>query len=526
MSGHTGRILSMDKILIFDTTLRDGEQSPGVALTTADKIEIARQLEKLGVDIIEAGFPRTSPGDFDAVQTIAREIKGSRIAGLAHADPDAVDACWEAVKVGVQPRIHVFLSTSDIHMLHQLGKDKETVLEMARAMVARAAGYCDDVEFSPMDATRSDRKFVYWMLEQCIAAGATTVNIPDTVGYAIPAEFGQFITDIFENVPNIHKARVSVHCHNDLGLAVANSLAAVQAGARQIETCINGIGERAGNAALEEVVMAIKTRRDYFGLETGIKTTELYRTSRLVSNLTGMSLQPNKAIVGTNAFRHQSGIHQDGVLKMRETYEIMDGADIGLPGGGAEIVLGKVSGRHGFKSRLEQLGYDLSEEELSRAFMAFKELADKKAEIDDRDLEAIVADKLRTTAEIYRLDFVQVSCGDHAAPTATVRLVAPDGSIQADAALGTGPVDAVYRAINRIIGIDNELTEFAVKSVTEGIDAQGEVTIRVESGGRSYVGRGADTDIIVASAKAYMNALNRMLAVEQKQKDSEVRTNP
>ncbi|HYM15806.1 MAG TPA: 2-isopropylmalate synthase [Dehalococcoidia bacterium] len=515
----------MEHVTIFDTTLRDGEQSPGVALTTSDKIEIARQLEKLGVDIIEAGFPKTSPGDFDAVQTIAREIRNSQIAGLAHADAGAVDACWEAVKVGVQPRIHVFLSSSDIHIAHQLAKDKETVLEMARTMVARAAGYCSDVEFSPMDATRSDRQYVYWMLEQCIAAGATTVNIPDTVGYTVPEEFGQFIKDILENVPNIHKARISVHCHNDLGLAVANSLAAVRAGARQVETCINGIGERAGNAALEEVVMAIKTRRDFLGVETRIRTPELYRTSRLVADLTGMSVQPNKAIVGANAFRHQSGIHQDGILKMRETYEIMDAKEIGWPSGGAEIVLGKVSGRHGFKSRLEELGYELTEEELSRAFMAFKELADKKSEIDDRDLEAIVADKLRTAAEIYRLDFVQVSCGDHASPTATVRLIAPDGSIRADAAIGTGPVDAVYRAINRIIDIPNELTEFSVKSVTEGIDAQGEVTIRVEGAGRTYTGRGADTDIIVASAKAYMNALNRMLSVERPQ-DTEVRTNP
>ena len=515
----------MEKVIIFDTTLRDGEQSPGVALTAADKLEIAQQLAKLGVDVIEAGFPRTSPGDFDAVQTIAREIKTAQIAGLAHANPDAVDDCWGAVKVGVAPRIHVFLSSSDIHIAHQLQKDKESVLEMARAMVARAKGYCGDVEFSPMDATRSDREYVYWMLEQCIAAGATTVNIPDTVGYTIPEEFAQFIRDIMNNVPNIDKARISVHCHNDLGLAVANSLAAVRAGARQVECCVNGIGERAGNAALEEVVMAIRTRSDFFNVETGINTKELYRTSRLVSDLTGMSLQPNKAIVGANAFRHQSGIHQDGILKMRETYEIMDARDIGIPTGGAEIVLGKVSGRHGFKARLEQLGYELTEEELSRAFMAFKELADKKAEIDDRDLEAIVADKLRTTTEVYRLDLVQVSCGDHAQPTATVRLIAPDGSIHSDAAIGTGPVDAVYRAINRIIDVPNELTEFSVKSVTEGIDAQGEVTIRVSANGKSYIGRGADTDVIVASAKAYMNALNRALSVGRRQ-DSEVRTNP
>ena len=515
----------MDKVTIFDTSLRDGEQSPGVALTATDKMEIATQLAKLGVDVIEAGFPRTSPGDFEAVQAIARNIKGAQIAGLAHANEGAVDDCWNAIKDAEAPRIHVFLSSSDIHIMHQLVKDKETVLEMARSMVARARGYCPDVEFSPMDATRSDREYVYTMLEQCIAAGASTVNIPDTVGYTIPEEFAEFIRDIRNNVPNIDKARISVHCHNDLGLAVANSLAAVRTGARQIETCINGIGERAGNAALEEVAMAIKTRRDFFGVETNINTRELYRTSRLVSDLTGMGIQPNKAIVGPNAFRHQSGIHQDGILKMRETYEIMDANDIGWPTGGAEIILGKVSGRHGFAARLQELGYELTQEELSRAFLAFKELADKKAEIDDRDLEALVADKLRTQAELYRLDFVQVTCGDHASPTASVRIIEPDGSIRADAALGTGPVDAVYRAINRIIDVPNELTEFSVKSVTEGIDAQGEVTIRIESDGRSYVGRGADTDIIVASAKAYMNALNRMMSVSRRQ-DAEVRSNP
>lgn len=517
--------MANDRVIIFDTTLRDGEQSPGVALTTADKLEIAFQLQKLGVDVIEAGFPRSSPGDFDAVRTIAREVRECQIAGLAHANPEAVDACWEALKEAAHPRIHVFLSSSDIHIMHQLQKDRDEVLEMARTMVARAKKYTPDVEFSPMDATRSERAYVYQMLTECIEAGATTVNIPDTVGYAIPEEFGQFIRDIMENVPNIHKARVSVHCHNDLGLAVANSLAAVRAGARQVEVCVNGIGERAGNASLEEVVMALRTRKDLFGVDTGINTRELYRTSRLVSDLTGMSVQPNKAIVGANAFRHQSGIHQDGILKMRETYEIMDAREIGWPSGGGEIVLGKLSGRHGFKARLEALGYELTQEELSRAFMAFKELADKKPEIDDRDIEAIVADKLRTTDETYHLDFVQVTCGDHATPTATVRLIAPDGSILADAALGTGPVDAVYKAINRLVKVPNTLTEFAVKSVTEGIDAIGEVTIRIQSEGKTYVGRGADTDIIVASAKAYMNALNRLLAV-QRRKDAEVRTNP
>ncbi len=513
-----------DKVLIFDTTLRDGEQSPGVALTASDKIEIAQQLEKLGVDIIEAGFPLTSQGDLDAVAAVADHVRTPVIAALAHAHPEAVDAAWQALKNAARPRIHVFLSSSDIHMMHQLRKNKDQVLEMSRTNVARAKKLCEDVEFSPMDATRSEREYVYTMLEQCIQAGATTVNIPDTVGYTVPEEFEQFIRDILENVPSIHKAVVSVHCHNDLGLAVANSLAAVRAGARQIETCVNGIGERAGNAALEEVALAMRTRADYFGLETNIRSKEIYRTSRLVADLTGMSVQPNKAIVGANAFRHQSGIHQDGILKMRETYEIMDSKLLGWPTG-AEIVLGKTSGRHGFKSRIEALGYELTDEELNRAFLAFKELADKKLEVDDRDLEALVADKMRTSEEVYHLDFVQVACGDHATPTATVRLITPEGNVLADAALGTGPVDAVYRAINRIIQVPNTLTEFSVKSITEGIDAQGEVMIRIESEGRSYVGRGADTDIIVASAKAYMNALNRALAVGRRS-DAEVRTSP
>jgi 2-isopropylmalate synthase len=514
-----------DKVLIFDTTLRDGEQSPGVALTTSDKVEIATQLDKLGVDIIEAGFPLTSPGDLEAVATVGRTVRRPVIAALAHAHPEAVDAARDALKDAANPRIHVFLSTSDIHMMHQLRKDRDEVLEMARTQVARAKKYCGDVEFSPMDATRSEREYVFTMLQQCIDAGATTVNIPDTVGYTIPEEFEEFIRAVFENVSNIHKAVVSVHCHNDLGLAVANSLAAVRAGARQIETCVNGIGERAGNASLEEVAMAIKTRADFFDLDTNVNTREIYRASRLVTDLTGVSIQPNKAIVGGNAFRHQSGIHQDGILKMRETYEIMNAQDIGWPSGGAEIVLGKTSGRHGFKARIEALGYELTDEELSRAFLAFKELADKKLEVDDRDLEALVADKMRTSEEVYHLDFIQVTCGDHSTPTATVRLIAPDGNVLADAALGTGPVDAVYQAINRIIQAPNVLTEFAVKSVTEGIDAQGEVSIRIESDGRSYVGRGADTDIIVASAKAYMNALNRLLFVTRRA-DAEVRTNP
>jgi 2-isopropylmalate synthase len=382
-------------------------------------------------------------------------------------------------------------------------------------MVAHAKSYTDDIEFSPMDATRSERSYVYQMLEEVIAAGATTVNIPDTVGYTTPEEFREFILGILENVSNIHRATISVHCHNDLGLAVANSLTAVRAGARQVETCVNGIGERAGNAALEEVVMGIATRQDFFDLQTGIKTRELYRTSRLVSDLTGMSVQPNKSIVGANAFRHQSGIHQDGVLKMRETYEIMDAKEIGWPVG-SEIVLGKLSGRHGFKARLDDLGYELTADEFERAFAAFKELADKKPEIDDRDIEALLADERRSEDETYRLDLLQVSSGTQLVPTATVRLLTPDGKTVVHTAIGTGPVDATYRAINEIVGIENELTEFSVKSITEGIDAQGDVVVRIESEGRTYSGRGADTDIIVAAAKAVLQAINRLAAQRQR----------
>jgi 2-isopropylmalate synthase len=502
---------TQDKVLIFDTTLRDGEQSPGVALNVEEKLEIARALERMRVDIIEGGFPASSPGDLEAVTAIAKEVRGSIIAGLARAVPQDVDACWEAVRHAASPRIHVFLSSSDIHIMHQLEKDKEKVLEMARSNVARAKKYCPDVEFSPMDATRSQPEYVYRMLTEVIDAGATTVNIPDTVGYAIPEEFAEFIRRIQENVPNIHKATISVHCHNDLGLATANSLAAVLAGARQVEVCMNGIGERAGNASLEEVVMAIKTRSDFFHVTTNIDTTQIHRTSRLVSQLTGMSIQPNKAVVGANAFRHQSGIHQHGVTKLRETYEIMDPADIGLPRG-TQLVLNKNSGRHGLKARLEELGYEVTSEELDHIFIAFKELADKKGEIDDRDLDALVSGEKRTVEDIYKLDLLQVSCGNQLIPTATVRVIGPEGRSLETTATGTGPVDASYRALNALIGVPNELIEYTVNSVTEGIDAQGEVTVRIVAGGRTFVGRAADTDIVVASAKALMNALNRAIA--------------
>lgn len=505
----------MERVIIFDTTLRDGEQAPGATLNIDEKLEIARQLERLGIDVIEAGFPIASPGDFEAVRLIAQEVRKPIICALAHANPEAVDRAWESIKEAKRGRIHVFLSSSDIHLTYQLRMGQAEILELARDMVARAKGYLEDVEFSPMDATRTSPQFIYQILEATIEAGATTVNIPDTVGYTTPEEFSRLIRGIFENVPNIHRAVVSVHCHDDLGLAVANSLAALACGARQVECTINGIGERAGNASLEEIVMALRTRGDYFDLTTNIDTTQIYKTSRLVSELTGFSIPPNKAIVGANAFRHESGIHQDGILKEPTTYEIMDARSIGLPS--SALVLGKHSGRHALKARLEELGYTLSEEELNRAFSAFKELADKKKEVTDRDLESLVAEEMRTISEAYHLDQVQVSCGDRSVPTATVRLITPDGQVIADAALGTGPVDAVYKAINRLVGVPNTLTEFSVKAITEGIDAIGEVTIRIESEGKVYTGRGASTDIIVASAKAYMNALNRLLAVKGKQ---------
>ena len=504
----------MDKVIIFDTTLRDGEQAAGGTLNIEEKLQIARQLEKLGVDIIEAGFPISSEGDFEAVRAIAEEVRTPTICALARAVPQDIDRAWEAAKDAQHPRIHVFLSASDVHRIHQLKKSREEVLQASRDAVAHAKKYLDDVEFSPMDASRTEPEYIYQILQVVIEAGATTVNIPDTVGYAAPGEFGNLITGIFENVPNINQAIVSVHCHNDLGLAVANSLESLKRGTRQVECTINGIGERAGNASLEEIVMAIQTRRDFFALTTNIDTTQIYKTSRLVSEQTGFLVQPNKAIVGANAFRHESGVHQDGIIKMPITYEIIDPKAVGIPS--HSLVLGKLSGRHAFRERLAELGYSLDEADFNRAFSAFIELADKKKEITDRDIESLVAEEQRTVTEVYHVDRVQVTCGDRGIPTAAIRLIGPDGQLLADAALGTGPVDAVYKAINRIVGVPNSLTEFTVKSITEGIDAIGEVLIRIESEGISYTGRGADTDIIVASAKAYMNALNRLLAARKK----------
>ena len=501
-----------DRVIIFDTTLRDGEQAAGAAMTLEEKVEIAKQLERLRVDVIEAGFAISSPGDFLAVQTIAKEVRTPIIASLAHANLDAVDRAAEALREARQPRIHVFLSSSDIHIMHQLRKNREEVMDMAVAAVTRAKSYYEDVEFSPMDATRTEPAFLYALLEATIKAGATTVNIPDTVGYTIPEEFAGLLVGIQQNVPNIRNAVISVHCHNDLGLSVANSLAAVKVGVRQVEGCINGLGERAGNASLEEVIMGLATRGDFFGITVGVDTTQLYRTSRLVSDITGFSVQANKAIVGQNAFRHASGIHQDGVIKERSTYEIMDPQSVGVPR--SSLVLGKLSGRAGLRARLEELGYHLNQEDLNQVFENFKELADRKKEISDRDLEALMSDQRRSEVELYKLDHVQVSCGDHEIPTATVRLIDPNGQVLTDAATGTGPVDAVYVAINRILQISNTLKDFSIGAITEGTDSIGDATIRIEKNGKVYTGRGSSTDIIVASAKAYVNALNKLMVLE------------
>ena len=509
--------MSQEKVIIFDTTLRDGEQSAGIGLTTQEKLEIAQQLERLGVDVIEAGFAASSPGDLEAVQSISETVRTPIIASLARCYLPDVDAAWEGVKNAARPRIHVFISSSDNHIMNLLRKNPEEVMDAAVASVERAKSYCEDVEFSPMDATRTDPDYLFKMLEAVIDAGANTVNIADTVGYTIPSEFSERIEDIKKNVPNIDKAVMSVHCHNDLGLSVANSLAAVISGVRQVEGCINGLGERAGNASLEEIIMAIETRDDLFEVSTNIDTTQIYRTSRLVSDITGFPVQPNKAIVGANAFRHASGIHQDGVIKDRSTYEIIDPKSVGWPSN--SLVLGKLSGRAGLRARLEELGYNLDQEELNDVFEAFKNLADRKREVTDQDLESLMSTRRRTVdvPTIYELAHVQVSTGDHEVPTATVKITSPDGDEIIDAATGTGPVDAVYRAINRVIGVDNRLTEFRVDAVTEGIDALGDVTIRIERNSDVFVGRGSDTDIIVASAKAYMNALNRALSVDSSQ---------
>jgi 2-isopropylmalate synthase len=522
-----------ERIIIFDTTLRDGEQSPGAKLNTDEKLAIARQLARLGVDIIEAGFAFSSPGDFEAVSKIAETVgteNGPVICSLARAKRDDIKAAAQAISPAAKGRIHTFIATSDIHLQYKLHKTRKEVLAIAEEMVAYAKSFTNDVEFSPEDAGRSDPEFLYEILERVIAAGATTVNIPDTVGYTTPSEFGAIIKGIKDNVPNIDQAIISVHGHNDLGLAVANFLEAVKNGARQLECTINGIGERAGNAALEELVMALHVRRQYFNpflnrpLEsetplTNIDTKHIYKTSRLVSNLTGMLVQPNKAIVGANAFAHESGIHQDGVLKNKLTYEIMDAQLIGLSDN--QIILGKLSGRNAFRTRLKELGFELSDTELNKAFVRFKEVADKKKEITDWDLEAIVNDEIQQAPDLFKLELAQVSCGSNSCPTATVTIRTPNGEELTDAAIGTGPVDAIYKAINRVVNVPNQLIEFSVQSVTAGIDAIGEVTIRLRYEDRVFSGRSANTDIIVASATAYINALNRLYSVIHSQPNQE-----
>lgn len=496
-----------DKIYIFDTTLRDGEQSPGASMNVSEKVRIAHQLERLNVDVIEAGFPIASKGDFEAVHAVAREIKKVQIAALARANTKDIDRAAEALKAARYPCIHTFLATSDIHLQYKLKKSRGEVLKMATQAVKYARRYTDSVEFSAEDASRSDLDFVCQVFASVIKAGATVLNFPDTVGYAIPSEFGQKIRYIIEHTPGIEKARLSVHCHNDLGLAVANSLAAITNGARQIEVTINGIGERAGNAALEELVMAIRTRADVLNVRTDIVTEHICASSRLVTMITGIPVQPNKAIVGANAFAHEAGIHQDGVLKERTTYEIMNPCSIGLAK--SSLVLGKHSGRHAFKQKLKELGYKLVESDSDRVFERFKDLADKKKNVFDDDIEALVADEIFRGKDKYRLVYLGVVTGTEAIPTATVQIEI-DGKLHREAEFGVGPIDATFNAITKITGIKAKLLRFSVNSITGGTDAQGEVTVRLEEDGQVVIGQGADADIIAASAKAFLNALNRL----------------
>ncbi|MTI85667.1 MAG: 2-isopropylmalate synthase [Firmicutes bacterium] len=501
--------MSGDQVFIFDTTLRDGEQSPGVSLNVDEKLEIAKQLARLGVDVIEAGFPVTSQGDFQAVQTIAREVRGVAVAGLARTNFADIDRAWEAVQYADQARIHTFIATSDIHMQHKLRMTREQVMQAAVEGVKHACKYTDDVEFSAEDASRSDMGFLCQVLEAAIAAGATTINIPDTVGYATPQEWGKFIRTIIQQVKGIEKAIVSVHCHDDLGLAVANSLAAVAEGARQVEGAVNGIGERAGNASLEEVIMSLRTRRDFYHLDTRVNTKEIYRTSKLVSNMTGMAVQPNKAIVGKNAFAHESGIHQDGVLKERTTYEIMNPVMVGITYG--NIVLGKHSGRHAFKDRLAQLGYVLDGEDLNKAFTRFKDMADKKKEITDHDLEAIIEEEILSVPATYELTYLHISSGSTVVPTATIGLRHCDEVIE-EASCGNGPVDAICKTVDKITGISCRLVRWGINAVTSGKDAIGDVNLKITADGkRIYSGRGVSTDILEASARGYVSAVNKMI---------------
>lgn len=498
-----------ERIFIFDTTLRDGEQAPGASLTAEEKVKIGKQLALLKVDALEAGFPASSPGDFDSVNTIARKVKGPVIAALARCRKEDIDSARQALEPAGKKRLHVFLGTSPIHRKYKLKKTGEEILRMAVESVEYARRYFEDVEFSAEDASRTEPEFLCRVVEGVIKAGAGVVNIPDTVGYSIPEQFGGLIKAVSGNVPNVSEAVLSVHCHNDLGLAVANSLAAVQNGARQIECTVNGIGERAGNASLEELVMIMNTRRDAYRFETGVKTEEIYKTSRMVSSLTGFSIQPNKAIVGENAFRHEAGIHQDGVIKERSTYEIIDPRIIGLKE--SKLVLGKHSGRNAFRKRLLSLGFNLNEKELEKAFARFKILADKKKEVYDEDLEAIIEDEITRIPETFELVYVNTTSGTGTIPTSTVRL-RTEGRLFEDAACGDGPVDATYKTIDRITGVGAELVDYSLRAVTSGRDALGEVAVKIKKDDRFYTGKGASTDIIEASAKAYINALNRLSA--------------
>ena len=508
-----------EKIYIFDTTLRDGEQAPRCSLTAREKMQVAFQLERLGVDIIEAGFAASSPGDFASVKEIAEAVKKCSVASLARCKKEDIEAAGKALQNAAKPRIHVFLATSEIHMKHKLRKSQDEVLAMACDGVRLARTFVEDVEFSAEDASRSDKEFLCKVVEEVINAGARTVNIPDTTGYAIPQEYGALIAYIFKHVPNIGKAVISVHCHNDLGMGVANSLAAVSGGARQIECTVNGLGERAGNASLEEIVMAIQTRKDFFGdLYTGIDTKQLVPASRLVRTLTGVPVPPNKAVVGDNAFAHESGIHQDGILKERLTYEIMSPQDVGWDA--SKLILGKHSGRHAFRERLGILGFELADNDMDKAFAAFKELADKKKEIFDEDLIAIVEDQFSVNVqEDYKLRYLSASSGNTMVPTATVILEDSDGKQHQDASCGDGPVDAVYKTVDRITGIKTKLVEYSLRAVTSGKDAQGEAVLALEYEGKTFAGKASSTDTIEASAKAYLNAVNKIIKYRRSHQD-------
>ena len=510
MTTHKG---PLEQIRIFDTTLRDGEQSPGAAMTLDEKLAVADMLDALGVDIIEAGFPISSPGDFEAVSQVARRVKNSVVCGLARAGFKDIDRAGEALKGARQPRIHTFLSTSPVHMKHKLQMGPNAVLDAIGASVARARRYTDDVEWSAEDATRTERDFLCRCVELAIRSGATTINVPDTVGYATPQEFFDLITMLRSRVPNADKVVFSTHCHNDLGLAVANSLAGVLAGARQVECTINGIGERAGNAALEEIVMALKVRQDVMPFQTGIKTPLLAKASKLVSNVTGFVVQANKAIVGKNAFAHESGIHQDGMLKHVETYEIMRPEDVGVTG--SSLVLGKLSGRHAFRDKLTALGYELSNADFEEAFSRFKALADKKKHIFDEDLIALVDDGMVRSHDTIFVKALKVATGLGVEPSAELTLVV-DGEERRTTAAGDGAVDAIFRAIGELYPHSASLALFQIHAVTAGTDAQATVTVRLEEDGRTVTGRGADTDTLVAAAHAYVNALNKLLVKRQK----------